>query len=99
VADKETEIKQFESETIDKRGQLETTEKKIAATEAFIVARQYDSVQFNKELVSENESYDNYVKFYNDLIAEFAKEQAACREALEILNGAEFAGYISDRMQ
>lgn len=99
VADKETEIKQFESETIDKRAQLESTDKKIAATEAFIVARQYDSVQFNKELVSENQSYEDYVKFYNDLMVEFAKEQAACREALEILNGAEFAGYISDRMQ
>jgi phage shock protein A len=37
VADKENEIKQFEAETIDKRGQLEATEKKIAQTEAFIV--------------------------------------------------------------
>lgn len=98
VADKEQEIKQMEAEIIDKRGQLEATIKKIADSEDFIVRRTNDRNEFTNEFESENKDYEAYVKFYEDLIAEFAKEQAACREALDILGSAEFAGYISERM-
>lgn len=98
VKAKEEEIKQYEADIIDKQGSLAATIKKIETSEAFLVARKADAISFTKELESENTSYENDTKIYEDIMAQIAKEDAVCREALSIVQGAEFADYIADRV-
>jgi hypothetical protein len=64
----------MEAETIEKQGQLASTEKKIADSEAFIAARTNDGIEFKKALDNENTSYEEYCKVYEDLMKEFQKE-------------------------
>lgn len=47
----------------------------------------------------ENTSFELATKQYEELVAEFNKELAACQEALDLLNSSEFASYIGERMQ
>lgn len=74
------------------------TIKKIADNEQFLAQRKNDVIEVTKELESENTSYENDTKIYEDLMAEFVKEQETCQLALDIVKGADFAGYISDRV-
>jgi len=77
---------------------LESTNYKIEDAQNYILVRTADQASFEQELAAEEESYASDTAIFNDLIEEFNKELTACNEALTVLQGAEFAGYIADRV-
>ena len=98
VAQKEAEINSMNVELLEKNGQLDATNNKIEENQNFIVIRQGDVVSYTSELEAEEHSYEVDTENYNDLMAEFQREQDACHEALAILESAEFAGYLDERL-
>lgn len=98
IKQKNQDLAQYNIDLNDRKKTLENTILNIAAQEAFVVQRNYDLNNFRKELENENTAFEIATKQYEDLVAEFNKELAACQEALDFLSSSEFASYIGERM-
>lgn len=98
IENKENEITSATRQVTDKSAELETTERRIVESQDFIVLRNSDLAQYKGDLENENNNFDATTRNYEALVAQFQSESAACAEALSILETAEFAGYIGDRM-
>lgn len=97
-AAKQVEINQFKMEVEMKSKMLETTKGQIAEAESFVILRKKDQQEYEGDIEDENKSYEHDTETYNDLMEEFAKEKEACGQALEIVQSAEFAGHIGERL-
>jgi len=100
VAAKDLENNQF-SFQIHKDGiDLEHTENEIAFQEQYLSIRQFDLINWQKDLDAENASFEEATNVYNDTIARCEEDRATITDAQSYLqnNIGSFSGTITDRL-
>jgi len=82
----------------ERTASLSYTEEQIQESRELVEAKTAEEAQLNTDLQSENDSYDRATEAYNSLIEEYTAENDACSEALDVIQNANLADYISGRV-
>jgi len=98
VAEREEDNRRLTREVNLTQGEIESTERRIADKENFLVLKNTDLENFSAELEAEHAAFEEATEFYEDVRAELVREQAVGNDALAIIQNAGFGGNVNNNI-
>lgn len=98
VAEREEDNRRLTREVNLTQGEIESTERRIADKENFLVLKNTDLENFSAELEAEHAAFEEATEFYEDVRSELVREQAVGNDALVIIQNAGFGGNVNNNI-
>lgn len=90
-------VKQNERNLIIDGAKLKYTIEFIGSKEEFLETRKKDLNSYQTDLDAENNSYEAFTKWNDQIMYQYDRELSVARDVLQLINNAAFAHYLSRR--
>jgi len=98
VAQRNADNKRLGREINLTNGEIDGTERRIAAKETFLAVRQQDLRNFQAELEEEHAAFEEATEFYEDVRQELEREASVAHDTASIVNNSGFGSNLSGNL-